>query len=277
MLCSVSDAWDSRDSSLVLGRLAAAKEASVLADDQSTAKRIWCLESAFFIQDGFISAFRSLKSHDYYDAWCTLERIEIRAGFLHPHLPDPRPFRLDFIAEKTSAIQKLFPYKLFFSPELIELEKRCTICDDVVSIRKTCGHRVGQIYDGRLASRRVTDVKLLGIAAVERPVQKYSVAFLSDPETGERRDQYDYSLVRFLSNGLASPFHGWRATETRARHPHRFFSHIGKHDACPCESGQKYKFCCFKNKQGVLRPHWEFEWEVEPPSSALGVRFFGYD
>jgi hypothetical protein len=149
------------------------------------------------------------------------------------------------------------------SPEILELEKICNICEKPISIRNPCGHRVGEIYNGELCIRIVTKVKLLAMAMVDSPIQKYSVPFLSDEKTGKSIDHYNYSLVKFLADRLQSPFHEWDVSWTKVRHPHSKFRSVGQDDPCPCESGKKYKECCLP-EEGVLRPHCQFHLSVLP-------------
>ena len=100
----------------------------------------------------------------------------------------------------------LYPYAVFFSPEVLEVQKKCTIC--VVSIRHPCGHEPGEIYDGRLCLREVTSAAFIGVAMVTKPAQKYFVAFLKS-ESGEKRDHYKYDLVEFVMKRLEGPFEEW--------------------------------------------------------------------
>jgi hypothetical protein len=216
------------------------------------------------VQRFFIEAFRRLKRGEFYDGWCALERAEIELSFLLPHMSEGnREFHLELMARLIPRLQSLFPYKIFASPEILELAKVCSICQKQISIRRPCGHRVGEIYGGEMCIRIVTDLKFLGVAMVKSPVQKYSVVFLPGND-GNSRDHYDYSLVKFLADRLESPFHDWDVQWTRIRHPHSRFAHIGRNDDCPCESGKKYKKCCLP-ESGVLRPHAQLTFSVQPP------------
>lgn len=275
-LAAVKENWPSRNSEPVSAELLLLKRAAVARGDESDAKRFWCLGQILTMQDGFIRAFQLMRRHDFYHAWCALEEVELAHHFLLRHRPDSPEFEVQYIAEKVAMYQGLFPYKVFFSPEILELEKKCGICGSMISIRTRCGHEVGEIYGGEMCIREVTRMEFLGTAMVEKPVQKYSVAFLVDPETGESFDQYDYSVVRYLADRLESPFHDWSAELTKRRHPHQLFGHVGKYDQCPCESGQKYKFCCYKYPEGVLRPHWQFEFSVVPSRHMLRTEYAGY-
>jgi len=251
-------------------RLAQLKRGAVEADDQAAAKNVWCLEQALTVQEHYLSAFRHLKATEFYEAWCELERIEVALAALERHDNGFWPtFHLDTIQAHTVRWQGLFPYRLFFSPELLQLEKVCSICHQRVLPRSFCGHRVGEIYSGEMCHRIITKLGGgLGIGIVDKPVQKYSVLFLGD-KTGEgRRDQYNYELVQYAIALLREPFDAWEVERSNRRQPHARYSDVGRNGPCPCESGKKYKKCCLP-EAGVLRPHYEFTFAVQPPEGVL--------
>jgi len=227
-------------------------------NDQDGAKKIWCLEQILKIQTDYVHAFNLLKTKKYYEAWKIFEQIEINLNFLNPHFnTNNDEYFLKFIRTKVKKFQSLFPYKLFFSPEIIEHEKKCNICGKIISIRNPCGHEVGEIYNGEMCIRIVTKAEFIGISLVESPLQKYSVPFMSDPKTGKTVDHYNYSLLENLLKILKSPFDEWDYKKTQKMYPHSKFKHIGRNEKCPCGSGKKYKQCCLK-REGVTLPHYEF-------------------
>jgi hypothetical protein len=246
--------------------LAVAKAQAVERGDEDSAKSIWCLEQALTIQNLYLKAFSEMKAGKFYEAWCDLEEAEIALGSLEKHNTACWPeFRLGFIQAHIERWQSIFPYKMFLSPAFVELEKTCSICGNVVTPRKACGHITGEIYNGKQCLRVVTRMKVLEVSFVEKPVQKYSVVFLNDPETGKPRDHYNYALVKYAIGALRSPFDGWDVEHTKRLQPHSRFSHLGRNDPCPCGSKKKYKKCCGP-KEGVFYPHVEFSFEVPPPA-----------
>jgi len=64
------------------------KRSAITSGDQDLAKECWCLETALYLQDEFIEAFRELKRGTFYDAWCALEKVEIAACSLSEHCFD---------------------------------------------------------------------------------------------------------------------------------------------------------------------------------------------
>jgi hypothetical protein len=244
-------------------------EAKKIAADEGNdeeAKELWKCQTIAKIQSEFIAAFSLMKNDEFYDAWCALERCEINIKFLSRHYEEVEddPHWIRFIRIMVERWQSLFPYAVFFSPEFLKKKILCTICDAEVKPRSPCGHVVGNIYGGEFCGRKIVEVELLGIAVVESPVQKYSVAFTSS-ETGEGWvDHYDYSNVRFLVQRLYSPFHSW---DTRVGTRTIKSSEMGSIDIsghCPCRSGDKYGECCHE-KPEITVPHRDYLFAVPPP------------
>lgn len=273
-LRTIDSRFPELDRSELEAYLKSQKVVAVGRNDQELAKTIWCLETVVAIQFDLIESFQQFKNANYYRGWGLLEQVDIALGFLRPHFAAFwGAYNLGFIEEHVARWQALFPYKYFFSPELLELEKQCNICNQVISIRHSCGHEVGEIYNGEMCCRVVTKVDLLGIALVStKPMQKYSVAFPVDPATGMREDQFNYGLVSYVARRLHSPFDGWSSSWTKKRHPHSRYAHVGRNDPCPCESGNKYKKCCLL-ESGVLAPHLEVQFSVPPPPDLPPVEY----
>lgn len=256
--------------------IAEMKAEAVNGGEQDEAKRAWCLGQILRAQRSFERAFDEMRQGEFYKAWCTLEQTELALKFLKPHFSAWQQHRLAFIEKQTTQFQSLFPYRVFYSPEILEHEKRCSICDAVVRIRRPCGHRAGEIYDGELCGRVVTKPEFLSVSLVRNPVQKYSVAFPVDSEGGGAQDNYDYSVVEYVVERTPSPYLDWDVERTFVRHPHEHYRHTGRNDPCPCESGRKYKKCCLR-EVGVLRPHIDFTFHFHVPEHLLGRVYPGRD
>lgn len=176
---------------------------AVAAGDQALAKQTWCFKTALEMQQKFVAAFLDMQAGRFYDAWCTLERVEIAALSLVRHMPLDDEYALSFIDQQVERFQKLYPYGVFISPAFVEKDVRCSLCDAKISIRSGCEHRAGEIYDGIQCLRIVKDTEMLEMSMVPTPVQKYSVPFLTDPETGQKVDHYDYSAVSYVVRSSA--------------------------------------------------------------------------
>lgn len=255
LACSIRDEAKSATLAVTLRDI---KKRAVAQGDQDTAKLMWCYEQILGIQDNFVAAFRLMKDEAYYDAWVLLERVEIALGALNRHFESrDDEFKLEFIRKKLGQFQALFPYKLFLSPAFLYKEVACSICGSPISIRTSCGHRIGEIYDGEECVRLIKALELLEVSVVENPVQKYSVVFLTKAGTdggSPDDDHYDYSALQSAMILLREPFDEWDLQWTTRTYRHSSFRHVGRNESCPCGSGKKYKACCLP-LPGVTLPH----------------------
>lgn len=244
--------------------LSSEKKHALLKENQAEAKHIWCLEQILKIQHRFAEAFTDLKSGHYYEAWCKLERVEIKVNNLERHFNlDDDEFYILSIVTFTEQFQSLFPYKFFVSPGFIYRKKTCSVCNETISVRNPCEHVKGEIYNGEMCHHIIEEFEPLEISIVPNPVQKYSVLWLTNSD-GNQTDHYDYSNVAYVAAGLRKPFDGWELHHTHVREKHELYKDIGRNDKCPCGSDKKYKRCCLK-EEGVLRPHINLVFENPPP------------
>ncbi len=239
--------------------------------DQENAKYIWCLEQVFEIQYLYKLVWFQMQQKDFYKAWCTLEKCENVCNHLKKHaLAEFDKYGYMHIFEQVCKFQSLFPYKIFMSPEMLEKKLRCNICDSIVSMRNHCGHFIGEIYDGEMCIRIVEDLEFLGVAMVKHPVQKYSVPFMKDEETGEQIDQYNYQLLEYLLERIDNEFSKWHLEKNIKEYSTDYFRHVPKNDLCPCESGQIFEKCCLP-KRIVKMPHYQFHFDVISSEKAFSI------
>ncbi len=243
----------------------ALRDAAVAMGDEVSATECWKAETIAIAQRRFDQAFQLLRGGRFYDAWCELERCEINLGnLLRHHTPDATdPHRILYMDRMVSQWQGLFPYATFFSPEFVKLRVECGTCGAVVRPRNNCGHRKGQIYHGRLCIHKIAQVQMLSISIVINPVQKYSVAFLTDDQ-GERIDHFNYGNVKFIADRLVSPWHSWRTTTTTRELTSSEVAHVSPSAPCPCLSKKLFGDCC-QGKETVTAPHLQINFAVPPP------------
>lgn len=242
-----------------LQRIIEIKQEFVKKNKQEEAKRLWCYEKVIEIHISWNKIFWLLKEEKkYYDAWCELERCEIDLINLAKHYSyENNQFGLNDIERRIKDLQTIYPYRFFMSTEILEEETRCSICDSIVSIKKSCGHKLGEIYNGEMCYRVVSKCKLLGVALVENPVHKYAVLFTVDPDTNEQKDHYNYYPIDYLFTLIESPYDYWKLEVRQELIPHEEYSHYDKEAMCPCGEMEKYKDCCLLT-EGVVVYHYQF-------------------
>lgn len=226
--------------------------------NQQQAKLLWIYQTIIEIHKLFVNAFNLLKNKSYYQAWCQLERIEITLHSLKKHFTyDKKQYFIWHIEKSVKNLQVLYPYRLFASSEILKKKKKCSVCNKEISIRNSCGHIVGEIYDGEMCHRIVTEAQILGISLVENPGNKYSVMFLKDEKTDEQIDQYNYDTIDYLFEHITSPYEFWDLEVSQRETKKEDYGIVGRNDPCPCNSGKKFKKCCMLNV-GKKYPHYEF-------------------
>jgi len=241
------------------------KKEYVKNDKQEEAKQIWIYQTIIEIHKLYLNAFNLLRNKKYYEGWCQLERVEITISSLKKHFQyDKEEYSLWHIEKTVRNLQVIFPYRLFASSEILKKKKKCSICGKEISIRNSCGHIVGEIYNGEMCHRIVTEAEVLGISLVENPGNKYSVMFLKDEQTDEQIDQYNYDTVDYLFKHISEPYENWDLEVSQRTIKKEDYGNVGRNEKCPCGSGKKFKKCCGLNI-GKKYPHYEFV--VRNPSS----------
>ena len=252
-------------------------ESSQRRGDEDLSNACWFLKTVCKVRGRFIAAIESIRREQYYEAWCELERVEIDLGtLLRNPIFDPCEFEVSELLDLVQEWQKIYPYKLFMSPEMLHKLVRCSICSKEINPWSECNHVPGIVYNGTVCVHIVAELEFLSISIVEDPVQKYSVMHRRRDENGRDVDIYSYETVRFVVDRISCPFDGFRVVWTKAIHPHRLFPNAVPGGPCPCESGRKYSDCCLE-RHGVLRPHMHIDFEREPEGDLPCAELIGYD
>ena len=232
------------DLSRLLSEATILKKSAVSVQDEDLANKLWVYESILTVHQYYTGAYQELKKKHYGQGWNMLERAEIEINGLKRHIHLVRDnYQIRFLETMISRFQILFPYRIFGSSELLEQEIVCSICDQKVSLRNPCGHRVGELYMGEYCLRMVTKFEILGLALVENPVNKYSVMFQENDDPAYR-DKVQFGTLNYILDLIKGPYEQWRVDITEKLFPHSDYSNLNPTDSCPCNSGKNYVDCC---------------------------------
>ena len=248
-------------------RLSRTKENCVSENNQLGAKAAWCLEIIGHIQDNFISAFIHIREKSFQEAWKLLEHCESAIRSLDQHFVENQSqFGIEHVRIHTWQLQELYHLKWGVSPAILFEEVHCSVCQSKRMLRSSCGHEVGEIYDGEMCHDVITKAKLLHISIVDSPAQRYSVIW----PTGESLVQFE--LLKYLADELLSPWDAWTYhKEIRKRH-HPTFDNVARNDLCPCGSDMKYECCCFDKDKVPDFPHFQFSFESNTRGQVPNLR-----
>lgn len=221
----------------VLKEIEKQRLAAISENNDAVANHCWCLKTIYSIQNTFVTAFYEMKAGEYEAAWNNLDSADILLSGLSQNFDlgvDSDKYHLLFIANILRQYQSTFPYQYFFSRECVIKEEECSICGNKVSLRKTCGHRLGKLYMGEQCVHRVTDLEFKAIALVTEPFDKYTYVQIEGKE-------YDYGMVEMLLSGLENPYDKFWIETKMVKSPE--YKRISRNELCPCGSGKKGNPC----------------------------------
>lgn len=143
--------------------------------------------------------------------------------------------------KQLSALETLYPYKIFSSIGFVVERFECSICgNDIDSFE--CLHRKNELYRGVRAIAIARNIQNIDhIAIVENPVDKRCVFTIPDDAPG-------FSGVEFLAHELnrknlaVSNFGDVQWGKKQVANSE--FEKLGRNDQCHCKSGKKFKRCC---------------------------------
>lgn len=163
------------------------------------------------------------------------------------------------------ALEKLYPYTIFFSIGAESSAIICSLCDEDMSSER-CPHIANELYAGRLAQGILKDIqKLDHVAVVPNPADKRCVVRYDD--AGE-----EFKLVRFLcelinERRLRILDFGVVQTTVDMR-PDINFRKLNRNEKCFCGSGKKFKKCC-SSRELVEHEHVDIIARPQTPKSMI--------
>lgn len=251
----------------VAGEIERLRLDAINRQDEEKANYCWCLRQIYTIQKQYLSAVNSLFEGQFENAWMAFDSADIALGYLELNYDldsAVHDYNILFIGRMIKRYQKLFPYRHFLSRENIIKTEICTICGKPVSLRKSCGHKPGKIYMGKLCLRKVTSMEFKGVAVVTDPFDKYGFVRIPDQE-------YNYGMLEKLTSNLDSPYEEFDIETVREKHPD--YINVGRNDRCPCGSGRKYKKC-HRGTEEELIDHFIIHMDKHPKYQPVHPQYF---
>ncbi|HLP46396.1 MAG TPA: hypothetical protein VK469_10630 [Candidatus Kapabacteria bacterium] len=186
----------------------------------------------------------------YSESWCTLQNVLDSLRVVKRFNENHTKFYLKFIEEQMTGFEKLYPYKLFLSSEIIIKDVECSICGkDFNSLE--CEHLVGELYDGRMAYGIAKGIENIpAVSLVDNPKDKRCVMLLENNAENFHRL---YFLSKAIKKHKISPWDiGGVRESIRKRNINEF--DIKGDEKCLCGSGKTFEECC-KQVGFVEFPH----------------------
>ncbi len=164
-----------------------------------------------------------------------------------------KTFLFKFLEKQALGLERLYPYKLFASTEIIVSKVECGICGNNIDSME-CDHIQGELYRGKLAYGIVREIKdCIAVALVENPANKRCKMGNIDGKP------IIFPCLNYLTESLltkkVNPLFISHTEETVRRIQIKD-SRIGRNEICSCGSGKKFKKCCI-NKDFAEKKHIE--------------------
>jgi hypothetical protein len=180
---------------------------------------------------------------DFTSSWSTLQEVQSQLRVVKKFCGTYSESHLSLIERQVVALEKLYPYTIFASPELIISDIKCPICGELVDSLK-CPHISGELYGGEMAYGIVGKIdSVQAVCLVEHPADKGCVIQLDN--TPESFPAIAH-LADLIDSHTFSPWQFSGVSESVRQKPIAEFGEIGRNDKCPCGSGKKLKHCCLR-------------------------------
>ncbi len=224
------------------------KKAAVTLLDENTANQCYVVQEYFNLLMAFSSFWQLIWLGEYNASWGKLQNAIDYLDSIERFTDDQGFFYLNLFDGQLRQLEKLYPYQLFQSVEMVIQEQHCSICKKG-SFDPVCTHIPGNLYYGEMAVTIVTKADLIAFSLVEHPADKRCVVIYEDNSDA-------FKAIRTFASGVKFPMQLFELEHTVRKMDVSEIHSVGRNDTCPCGSGKKYEKCCLP-KGFIEKPHIE--------------------
>jgi len=228
------------------------KESLAASENDQVYNELYLFSAYVGLFQDYCSYWRLLSEGNFGKSWGALQDVQDSLRLIYKFWPKEEcPAVLSYIERQCLEIEKLYPYKVFFSIGVEIQDIECSLCGKSMN-SFDCEHIAGELYRGQLACGIAKNLVALNhVAVVTNPRDKRCVAMFED-SAGQ------FTLVRYLSGLLNQhamrPLQFDRVQFRKIEVLADDLAAVGRNERCPCGSGKKFKKCC-KDQGKVLRDH----------------------
>lgn len=187
--------------------------------------------------------FELLLSGKYKSSWDVLQNCLDNIVFIGRYVEPSKRFDIPDILGLLLSYERLYPYHVFASSEMLITKSHCSICGNAL-LSLDCSHLVGNLYWGEVACEVVDDMKFEAVALVSHPLDKRCVMELSEDKRSEvEKFAFLHEFVQQSPNLLLV----FDIEEQKSIRQRDDIVVVGRNDPCSCGSGKKFKKCCYPN------------------------------
>lgn len=219
--------------------------------DEIAANSLFVIKEYLIFYQYFSQWWNQINIEEYESSWFSLQDSFDALRRLKKFTSDYALFYMDFFDRHLTNIEKLYPYKVFSSVEMVIKRSTCNICGKD-TLDPDCLHIPGHLYWGEIAYMNVIDAELKAVAMVANPLDKRCILTLPDDH---RPNSEKFKALDFFAHHIKSPLQSFNVVETTRRYSVDNY-YVGRNELCPCGSRKKFKHCCLPIGY-IEKPHLE--------------------
>ncbi|NFI05218.1 hypothetical protein FC959_12545 [Clostridium botulinum] len=210
--------------------------------NESLANASLAMSKLFLMYYNYATYWCQLNEKKYKNSWNSLQDTIDNLLLVSRWSSNRCDFYLDTLDMHFKELEKLYPYNIFASSEMVITKAKCNICGKS-SLDIECTHIPGNLYWGKMAYTIVEDLTFEGVALVEHPLDKRCVIEIQDEnKTNEER----FKLLDYFVNNVSNPLMLFSVEKQKRFYAKEVEQKLGRNDRCYCGSGLKFKRCCGK-------------------------------
>jgi len=220
------------------------KQQSVRNQDEVVANSSFVMKNYLKLLKEYATYWKCLQSSDYRNSWDVLQNCINNLIIVCKFTEKRKSFNLDYWENHLRELEKLYPFRIFASTEMITKDEKCSICGRKIT-DLDCNHIPGFLYWGEMAHIIVDKAELKAVALVEHPLDKKCVMELQDDNTSKEEK---YKLLHYFIQNNQDSLSIFEIEEVPTLYFNDKYQYYKRNDNCPCGSGKKFKKCCGQNK-----------------------------
>lgn len=202
----------------------------------------------------FAQFWKLCEEYEYPIAWSSLQDSIDNCETLLKFTDEETSKSFIEIHEYLSLIEKFFPYRIFCSSAIDDIELKCSICGKS-PFDPECSHITGKLYWGEFAHNIVTNLKSINhIALVPNPRDKRCIIKIEYDKKFPEKSPFKkvYTFIKLSKR----PFRNLEVKKSEKEVPRSKFDNEHEGWPCPCGSGMTFKECCY-DKDIIKIPHYD--------------------
>ncbi|MCM3743879.1 SEC-C domain-containing protein [Sporosarcina luteola] len=220
------------------------KEKAVKMGYEEIANSMFVISEYCGMMKNYSIYWKTLLEGRYKDSWNvlqdTIDRLINVTKFTKCH----SDFAINAFNSHLQELEKLYPYRVFASSEMVRKTEECSICGKSV-LDVDCIHIPGNLYWGQMAVSICKDIVFQAVALVKHPMDKRCIIEISDDN---RTEKEKFNLLNYFVENNTNPLLLFSVIDIDKYYYNEKYDNVKRNDLCPCDSGTKFKYCCGASK-----------------------------